>query len=90
MKNEKYYKAAYFIDDSFDTGFWLGFAVDKQINFEKNSQIANYSIHEFLLSDFRTTTKAGTMRFAQALREASKMNLSIDTKSELVAMTILA
>lgn len=84
MKNRKYYKAALYQGSSARGDFWLGRAVDKQLN-----EIANYWIYGFLASDFETTSKEGTRRLAVALRNASKQASDIETKRELVGFTIL-
>ncbi len=84
MKSSTTYKAALYEGESPSADFWSGFAVDKQTS-ASSAQIANYWIKRFLLSDFKTTSKAGTMRLAVALREASKRALGIETKQQIVA-----
>ena len=88
MKSAASYKAARYEGDSFDSDFWSGNAVDKQLN-ATNYQIAYYWIREFLASDFETTSKAGTKRFARALRDASKTAEDLSTKHEIVALSTL-
>jgi hypothetical protein len=85
MKNAFSYKAALYQGTSFDSDFWDGFAVDRQLN----DRMADYWIREFLASDLKTTSKAGTKRFADALRKASQTASSIEVKQELVALTRL-
>jgi hypothetical protein len=71
------------------SGFWVGKAVDKQIN-ARVVQISNYWIAEFLDSDFRTTAAAGTRRLAIALRDAAKKADNVAVKSEIAAAVTLA
>jgi hypothetical protein len=88
MKSAASYKAALYEGTSFDAHFWSGSVVDKQLNMTTH-QAANYWIREFLASDFETTSKAGTKRFAVALRDASRSVQDPDTKHELVAASML-
>lgn len=88
LKSATSYKAALYRDTSLDAGFWSGFAVDKQINMP-GYQIANYWIKDFLHSDFKTTSKAGTKRFAVAIREASKKAPSLEIQQELIGLRLL-
>jgi hypothetical protein len=88
MKSTLRYKAALYSGSSLTTGFWSGFAIDKQLN-TSNNEIADYWIREFLLSDFVTTSKAGTRRLAIAVREASKSTQSPSVKREVVSFGIL-
>ena len=89
MKNAATYKATVYKGASYDKDFWLGSAVDKQLNMT-GYQAANYWIREFLNSDFETTSKQGTKRFAVALREASRSAPNSSTKHELVGASMLA
>ena len=89
MKSATSYKAAVYNDSSLKAGFWDGFAIDKQLN-TSFDEIANYWIHDFLLSDFKTTSVAGTKRFALAIREASKKAQNGPVKHEIVGLGILA
>jgi len=89
MKNAASYKAALYRGVSFDEDFRTGLAVDKQLRGPSND-IASYWIHGFLGSDFETTSKAGTRRFAVALRDATKSAAGSATKHELVVMGMLA
>src|SRR6185312_526275 len=57
MKSAKSYKAATYSGKSIDAGFWDGLAVDRQISAAQD-QVAHYWIREFLISDFKTTSKA--------------------------------
>lgn len=88
MKNATSYKSALYQGSSLDMDFWSGFAVDKQLN--QPNEVAGYWIRGFLDSDFVTTSKEGTRRFAIALRDASGHAPDIQTKHELVGITILA
>ena len=83
MRNALAYKAVRYTDDSLDAGFWTGFAADRQIN-NPILGISNYWIREFLLSDFATTSAAGTRRLAGALNEAMH-NAPLPVKQEIVA-----
>ncbi len=88
MKNAKSYKSALFEGNSRENDFWSGFATDRQLNQE--NEVADYWIKGFLNSDFITTSKEGTRRFAIALRTASKKAPDLNTKNELVSLSILA
>lgn len=85
MKNRATYKAATY-QGTKDEDFWFGTAVDKQIN---ESALSNYWVKEFLLSEFRTTAKAGSRRLAQAVR-ASYADADGAVKQELLSMCALA
>ena len=87
MRSVHAYKAVLYRNPSLITGFWLGRAVDKQIN---NQESSNYWIAEFLDSDLRTTTAAGTRRLAVALRDAAKRTADVGVKSEIAAAVTLA
>lgn len=88
MKRATTYKAAAYQDRSLYAGFWLGRAVDKQINSDM-VQLSNYWIAEFLDSDFRTTAAAGTKRLAVALRDAARKSSDVTVKTEIaVAVTL--
>lgn len=89
MKNAKTYKAAVYKGKAIDSGFWNGHVVDRQIAAAQD-QVAHYWIREFLLSDFMTTSKAGSKRLAVALKEASKKADSLQTKQEILAAIALA
>ena len=87
MRSAYAYKAVLYRSPSLTTGFWLGRAVDKQINSPESS---NYWISEFLDSDMRTTAAAGTRRLALALRDAAKRTPDVGVKSEIAAAVTLA
>lgn len=88
MKNANAYKSAFYEGDSFDSDFWKGHAIDKQIN--SDITISEYWIKEFLLSDFATTGERGTRSLALALRDAVNTTSSIPIKEEITAALILA
>lgn len=83
MKSEKAYKSAMYEGFSLDEDFWVGRAVDKQINSEIT--ISNYWIRDFLLSDFATTGERGTRRLANALRAAVNKTSDLEIKEEIAA-----
>lgn len=85
MKNAASYKAALYTGKSYDSDFWKGRAIDKQIN-SKESYISDYWIRDFLNSSFLTTGEAGTRRFADAIKKTMN-NTSIPAiKDELTAL----
>ena len=88
MKRATTYKAAAYQHTSLAAGFWLGRAVDKQINSDM-VQLSNYWIAEFLDSDFRTTAAAGTKRLAVALRDAARKTGDVNVKREIAAAVTL-
>ena len=88
IKSERRYKAVLYRGTSLENHFWEGMAIDKQIN-EPNYQIANYWIKDFLASDYKTTSKAGTRRFAVALRNATRSAEDLEVKQEITAMSLL-
>lgn len=88
MKSAMAYKAALFAGPSFDTANWSGYVVDKQLR-AAGKQVADYWRRDFLASDFKTTSKAGTKRIAVAFRDASRLAPAIETKQELVGASFL-
>lgn len=88
LKSAKAYKSAIYRDQSMLSGFWLGKAVDKQIN-SSMSELSNYWINDFLKSDYRTTAAAGTRRFAEAVRAATKGSADAETKAEISSFATL-
>lgn len=88
MKNAYSYKAAVYRDRSISGGFWLGRAVDKQIN-NPTAQISDYWIKEFLCSNLRTTAAAGTRQLALAIKAAIRGG-DLGLKRELAAAVTLA
>jgi hypothetical protein len=89
MKNEKSYKSALYSGQSYDGDFWDGFATDKQVN-SGVRDLSNYWINDFLRSDFKTTSKQGTKRLANALKTAIREAPNLNIKNELVSCTVLA
>ena len=89
MKKATSYKSVVYSDTSFDAGFWDGRAIDKQVD-AGSASISNYWIKEFLASDFRTTSAAGSRRLADALRNATSKTNNIQVKSQLIAAVQLA
>jgi hypothetical protein len=89
MKSARSYKAVIYEGASIENGFWWGKAVDKQLR-SLGVRTPNYWIDEFLASDFRTTAKAGTRRFAVAVTEAVRRASDLEVKQELVAVARLA
>jgi hypothetical protein len=87
MKNSLSYKSVLYIDQLNRYGMWTGFAIDKQQNYD--SEISKYWIKDFLKSDYRTTSKAGTKRFGLSVKEAIKNTKDIELKQELIAMSLL-
>ena len=71
MKNKASYKAAAYQDRSLQDGFWNGQAVDKQLN-NVGGHLSDYWISDFLRSELRVTSAAGTRRLAVALRDAAR------------------
>jgi hypothetical protein len=87
MKNQATYKAALYRGKSFKADFWDGTVVDKQT---LPGHSASYWIRDFLRSDFKTTSQAGSMRLAIALREATKAAPSLEMKQQILsAMTLV-
>lgn len=85
MKNAFSYKAAVYNGRSFTMGFWGGHVVDRQIKYGV-SAIADYWIKEFLDSDYKTTSAAGTRRAAKALHAAVIKADDLETKSALIGV----
>lgn len=88
MKNAKTYKAAVYKGKSIDAGFWDGYVIDRQISAGQDL-VTRYWIRDFLASDFKTTSKAGSKRLAVALKDVSKTVESIQEKQEILAATTL-
>ena len=88
MKRATSYKAVVYSGSSFDDHFWDGAAIDKQIG-EHAHELANYWIHGFLASQFKTTPQAGTRRLALAIRDALTNAPSTEVKQEIIAFATL-
>lgn len=89
MKSASTYKAAAYQDASLTAEFWLGRAIDRQIN-SRTVQVSDYWISDFLASGFRLTSAAGTRRLGVVLRNAAKKSADIAVKSEIAAAVTLA
>jgi hypothetical protein len=89
MKSRNSYKAVVYEDSSLHAGFWLGRAIDRQIN-SAMTQVSNYWIFDFLDSDFQVTPAAGTRRLGAVLRSAAKKSEDINVKTEIAAAVTLA
>lgn len=87
MRNALAYKAVVYEGSSFDSHFWTGRAVDKQIN--GDTAISNYWIRDFLMSDFKTTSAAGTRRLAIAMKDAMNSTADLGVKQEITAAALL-
>lgn len=89
MRNAKTYKAAVYQDVSVATGFWTGRVIDRQID-SREVEVSQYWVNEFLDSDFRTTSAAGTRRLALAMRGAARKATELVVKREIAAAVTLA
>lgn len=89
MRSAFAYKAVAYQDTSLETGFWSGKAIDRQIN-SGELDVSRYWIIDFLESDFRTTSAAGTKRLATAMRNAARKSTDLPVKQEIVAAATLA
>ena len=87
LRNSYSYKAVLYSGTSFDNDFWNGYAIDKQHNV--NNEISQYWIKDFLKSDYKTTSKAGTNRLANALKGAINNTKNLDGKQELISLSNL-
>lgn len=83
MKNAKAYKSVLYRTSSLGAGFPDGVAVDRQLSGPRD--LSEYWIAEFLKSELRTTSAAGSRRLAEALRAAVKRASDPDVKQELVS-----
>ena len=88
LRNVRSYKSALFEGRSLTNDFWDGRAIDRQVS-DTDASIAEYWIKGFLLSDFKTTSRAGSMRIANALRNASRSG-SPEAQQEIAACATLA
>lgn len=88
MKSAKSYKSAVYTGVSLKE-FWSGKAIDKQIS-NPEINLSDYWIFDFLESDFKTTSAAGSRRFALALRAAETTSDNIEIKSEIASLATLA
>lgn len=84
MRNALAYKAVVYEGDSLDADFGIGRAIDRQTN-NKNIDICNYWIRDFLHSDFYTTPASGSKRLANALHNAMNKTDNLQIKEEIVS-----
>lgn len=89
MKNAVAYKAVVFDGDNYDSDFWKGKAIDKQIT-NNAVAISGYWIRDFLRADFTTTSAIGTRRLAIALKQTIDKTHDLEIKEELSAAARLA
>jgi len=82
MKNTHTYKSALFRCTSIQAGFWDGLVVDKQMIDTRGA--ADYWTREFLESDLKNTSAAGTKRVAVALQKALKDETDPAIQQELI------
>jgi hypothetical protein len=87
MKSAFTYKSATYSCSTVAAGFWDGRAVDKQADGPR--ELSHYWISDFLLSDFRTTGAAGTIRLARALRKAIGSTSEVGVRGDLIAFAQL-
>lgn len=83
MKSAKAYKSALYSSETFDDGFWDGKAIDLQISGPR--ELSDYWIRDFLVSELSTTSPAGTMRLAVALRTSIRSAKDADVRQELIS-----
>jgi hypothetical protein len=89
MKNAHSYKAVVYEDESLDTGFWVGAAIDRQFT-SALDPLADYWIRRFLTSEFKTTSKAGTKRLAVAMKRALVQVKALESKEMIVSSAVLS
>lgn len=85
LKSANSYKAALYKHVSLDEGFWNARAVDRQIS-SSTVLASEYWIRTFLDSDFKTTSAAGTLRLANALKAAVRKVSDPNVAAELISM----
>lgn len=83
LKNAHSYKAALFKHVSLDSGFWNARAVDRQVS-SPTVLASEYWVRTFLDADFQTTSAAGTLRLATALKVAVKKSADPEIQAELI------
>jgi hypothetical protein len=88
LKSAHSYKAALYRHVSLESGFWNAQAVDRQTS-SSTVLASEYWIRTFLDSDFKTTSAAGTLRLANALKSAVKKVSDPLIASELIGMGAL-
>lgn len=85
LKNAHSYKAALYRHVSTDAGFWDARAVDRQTS-SATVLASEYWVNDFLASDFRTTSAAGTLRLATALKGAVKALQDPGAVAEIISV----
>ncbi|MES2861673.1 MAG: hypothetical protein V4701_09380 [Pseudomonadota bacterium] len=88
LKSAQSYKPALYRHVSLDAGFWTARAVDRQTS-SSTVLASEYWIRTFLDSDFQTTSAAGTLRLANALKAAVKKTTDPGVTAELISMGAL-
>lgn len=83
MKSAYSFKSALFVGQPTAGNFWIGRAVDRQINAIR--ELSNYWISDFLDCDLRSTGPAGTKRLALALKQAIRSTKETLIKDELIS-----
>ncbi|WP_095011838.1 hypothetical protein [Tsuneonella mangrovi] len=89
MRSATAYKAVLFAGTSIRNQFWIGKAVDRQIN-SRDIETSAYWIVDFLDADLRTTSALGTRRLAIAIRDAARHAADLTVKQEIVSAVTLA
>lgn len=89
IKKLSAYKAVLLEDDSPTSGYWDGYATDRQAGGSPEN-ISTYWLDDFLTADFKETPRAGTRRLAEALKRAVKANPVLSVKSEIASAVSLA
>lgn len=87
MRNAKSYKSVIYRTPTLADGMWEGKAIDRQISGAQ--EVSEYWIRDFLMSQLRTTSKAGTKRFARALRDAVRSADDLSIRQELISAVTL-
>lgn len=88
LKNAHSYKAALYKHVSVDAGFWDARAIDRQTS-SSLVLASEYWVNDFLASDFRTTSAAGTLRLATALKTAVKTLQDPSAVAEIISVGAL-
>jgi hypothetical protein len=87
MKSAHAYKSVALKGKSLNSDFWLGRAVDKQI--DGPQELSQYWITDFLAAELTTTAAAGSKRLAVALRTAIRSAVTPAVRQELVSASQL-
>lgn len=89
LKSAYSYKSALYTANQSGSDMWEGAAIDKQTS-HSSKDIADYWISDFLLSEFKTTSAAGTKRLAVALKKAVANTQNPDVKHDIASAVRLA